>query len=42
VRIDRWLERNGFLVILYARLVPIVPFNVLNYVAGVSARSARD
>jgi len=42
VRIDRWLERNGFLVILYARLVPIVPFNVLNYVAGASALSARD
>ncbi len=42
VRVDRWLERNGFLVMLYARLVPIVPFNVLNYVAGASALSVRD
>ena len=42
VRIDRWLERNGFLVVLYARLVPVVPFNVLNYVAGASALSVRD
>jgi uncharacterized membrane protein YdjX (TVP38/TMEM64 family) len=33
-RLDRWLERRGFLAVLYLRLIPVVPFNALNYVAG--------
>lgn len=41
-RVDRWLEDNGFLAVLYLRLVPVVPFNVLNYVAGVTALRRRD
>jgi uncharacterized membrane protein YdjX (TVP38/TMEM64 family) len=35
-RIDRWLTRHGFLAVLYLRLVPVLPFNVLNYAVGVS------
>jgi uncharacterized membrane protein YdjX (TVP38/TMEM64 family) len=35
VRLEDWLRRYGFVALLYARLVPIVPFNVLNYAAGV-------
>lgn len=41
-RLDAWLERRGFLAVLYLRLVPVVPFNALNYVAGVTGLSLRD
>jgi uncharacterized membrane protein YdjX (TVP38/TMEM64 family) len=40
-RIEQWLRRNGFLVLLYARLVPVVPFNMLNYAAGLAGMSTR-
>lgn len=40
--IDGWLERRGFLAVLYARLVPIVPFTVLNYAAAVTSVRFRD
>jgi uncharacterized membrane protein YdjX (TVP38/TMEM64 family) len=30
------LTRHGFLAVLYLRLVPVLPFNVLNYAVGVS------
>lgn len=41
-RLDEWLERHGFLAILYTRLVPVVPFNVLNYAAGITGLPTRD
>jgi uncharacterized membrane protein YdjX (TVP38/TMEM64 family) len=40
--LDGFAERNGFLAVLYVRLVPVFPFNVLNYAAGVTAVSRRD
>lgn len=40
--VDRWLEQNGFLAVLYLRLIPVIPFNGLNYAAGVSALRTRD
>jgi uncharacterized membrane protein YdjX (TVP38/TMEM64 family) len=40
-RLEQWLRRHGFLVLLYARLVPVVPFNVLNYAAGLAGMSTR-
>lgn len=40
-RADGWLERRGFGAMLALRLVPIVPFNVLNYAAGLSRLRAR-
>lgn len=40
--LDDWLERRGFLAVLYARLIPIIPFNVLNYAAGVTRVPFRD
>lgn len=40
--LDRWLGRRGFVAVLYLRLVPVVPFNVFNYVAGVTALRLRD
>lgn len=41
-RLDGWLERRGLLAVLYLRLIPVVPFNVLNYVAGVTRCGSRD
>ncbi|MDQ3319938.1 MAG: TVP38/TMEM64 family protein [Actinomycetota bacterium] len=40
--VDRWLERRGFLAVLYLRLIPLVPFNALNYAAGVTGVRRRD
>jgi len=39
--LDR-LVRNGFYVILYLRLVPVIPYNALNMLAGASPISFRD
>lgn len=40
--LERWLHSHGFLSLVYARLVPIVPFNLLNYAAGVAGMSLRS
>jgi len=32
--VDRWLDRRGFLAVLYARILPVVPFGLLNYGFG--------
>eukprot|EP01080_Neovahlkampfia_damariscottae_P002363 gene2363-2831_t len=34
--IDRAIKQNGFKIILLLRLIPITPFNFLNYVLGVT------
>lgn len=34
-RVEHWLAGNGFVAVLTARLMPAVPFNVLNYAAAV-------
>lgn len=39
---DRSLGRRGFLAVIYVRLIPLLPFNLLNYVAGVTAIRVRD
>lgn len=40
--IDEWLMDNDFVSILILRLMPIVPFNALNYAAGLtSVRTSR-
>jgi uncharacterized membrane protein YdjX (TVP38/TMEM64 family) len=33
---------HGFQVIFFLRLIPLVPFNILDYVAGISKIGARD
>ena len=35
--LDQYLTRRGFWAVLAARLVPIVPFNALNYLSGLTA-----
>ena len=36
------LEKKGLRILILLRLSPIVPFNVINYVAGVTSVSFRD
>ncbi|MBI3811631.1 MAG: TVP38/TMEM64 family protein [Nitrospirae bacterium] len=39
---DDQAAAHGFQVIFFLRLIPLIPFNVLNYVAGLSKVGARD
>lgn len=41
-RVQRRLRDHGLPAIIALRLIPLVPFNVLNYMAGASAIRARD
>lgn len=41
-KVDQWLEDRGLLAVLYLRLVPLVPFNLLNPTAGVTGVRLRD
>lgn len=36
------IEKNGFSYLLYLRLLPIFPFNVINYLMGLTRISHRD
>jgi len=40
--LDQNAGSHGFLTVLFLRLVPLVPFNALNYGAGLSSVSLRD
>ncbi len=39
--LDGFLQRRGFVAVLLLRLVPLIPFNILNLVAGVTALRLR-
>ncbi|RME30915.1 TVP38/TMEM64 family protein [Candidatus Woesearchaeota archaeon] len=39
---NKKIERNGFLFVLFLRLVPLVPYNLLNYGLGLSRVRFRD
>ncbi len=41
-RVERRLRDHGLMTVVALRLVPLVPFNVFNYVAGASALRTRD
>ena len=41
-KVDDWLRDRGLLAVLYVRLVPLLPFNLLNPVAGVTGVTLRD
>lgn len=36
------MEKNGFMVMLYLRLLPVFPFNVINYASGLTPVKYRD
>ncbi len=40
--IDDSIEENGFMAILRLRLIPLVPFNMLNYASGFSKIKYKD
>ena len=40
-RLDTWVSDRGFVAVLTLRFIPVVPFNVLNYAAGLSGVSTR-
>jgi uncharacterized membrane protein YdjX (TVP38/TMEM64 family) len=42
VVVEGWLAGRGFPAVLYARLVPIVPFSAVNYAGGVIGVRFRD
>lgn len=41
-RVDALLRRRGFLAVVGVRLVPLVPFTAVNYVAGLTSVGIRD
>jgi uncharacterized membrane protein YdjX (TVP38/TMEM64 family) len=41
-RFDGFLERRGFFAVLYVRLVPGIPYNLVNYGAGLTKLRFRD
>ncbi|UCD15454.1 MAG: TVP38/TMEM64 family protein [Candidatus Omnitrophota bacterium] len=41
-RLDEKLEKNGFMTVLFFRVVPLIPYEVLNYVSGLSKIKFRD
>ncbi|MGD9736001.1 MAG: TVP38/TMEM64 family protein [Solirubrobacterales bacterium] len=41
-RLDAWVGRHGFRAVLYVRLVPLLPFNVVNYVFGLTSVRPRQ
>ena len=40
--VDEALQNNGLKIFFLLRLSPVVPFNVLNYIAGVTGVSTKD
>ena len=35
-RVDRWVERNGAKAIFLTRLIPIIPFDLISYMSGIT------
>lgn len=40
-RLDDWVARRGFRAVLYVRLIPIFPFNAVNYAFGMTSVTPR-
>jgi uncharacterized membrane protein YdjX (TVP38/TMEM64 family) len=36
-RVDKWVEKNGVKAILLSRLIPIIPFDLISYISGVTS-----
>jgi len=35
-RVDKWIEKNGAIAIFITRLVPVVPFDLISYMSGIT------
>ncbi|WP_024955200.1 TVP38/TMEM64 family protein [Sulfurospirillum arcachonense] len=42
INLDKNAKENGFLIIFFLRLVPLVPFDIISYSAGFSSIKYRD
>lgn len=40
--VDEWISKNGTKAIVLTRLVPIIPFDLISYVSGVTSMKFRD
>lgn len=40
--VDVWVEKHGTLAILVSRLIPIIPFDLISYVSGLTSLSFKD
>lgn len=40
--LDKKLEKHGFMTVLFFRIIPLVPYEVLNYISGLSNIKFRD
>jgi len=40
--VDSWVERNGTKAILFTRLIPIIPFDLISYMSGVTKLKFRN
>ena len=36
-RVDKWVEKNGVKAILLSRLIPVIPFDLISYISGVTS-----
>lgn len=41
-RVDGWVERHGMKAILLTRLVPIIPFDLISYMSGITSLSFKN
>ncbi|MEK7790846.1 MAG: TVP38/TMEM64 family protein, partial [Deltaproteobacteria bacterium] len=41
-KLDRKIERGGFTVVLWLRLIPVIPYNLLNYTIGLTKVRLKD
>ncbi len=40
--VDTWVSKNGAKAILFTRLIPVIPFDLISYVSGVTSISFRE
>ncbi len=41
-RLDGWIERKGTKVILFTRIIPIIPFDLISYMSGITKLKFRN
>ena len=36
-RVDKWVEKNGVKAIIFTRLIPVIPFDLISYISGITS-----